>query len=89
MALSVGNTSGVVVGQIFKAQDAPRYLLGVKVVLGFTVLAIVLTVGQAVGLRWVNKKRAQRLTTEVANQGMEVFGGKEMSDWDDTFVYNL
>ena len=87
---SVGNTSGVVVGQIFKAQNAPRYLPGMRVTLGLTAVALVLTMVQTFGLHWVNKKRAQRLAVrEPTSTGSDVEPKREISDYDDTFKYTL
>lgn len=84
---SIGNTSGVVVGQVFKAQQAPRYLDGMKVTLGLTALALVLTVVQTFGLNHVNKKRQQRLEARPTT----VMGKKsrEVSDYDADFKYTL
>jgi uncharacterized membrane protein len=85
---SVGNTSGVVVGQVFKAQQAPRYLGGMKVTLGLTALALLLTLAQTYGLHHVNQKRAKRL----AERGHVAGAGEkktEVSDYDDDFKYTL
>ncbi|KAH8907947.1 high-affinity nicotinic acid transporter [Coniochaeta sp. PMI_546] len=85
---SVGNTSGVVVGQVFKAQQAPRYLGGMKITLGLTALALVLTIVQTYGLHYVNKKRQLRLEARQPTLGgMEKNG--EVSDYDDDFKYTL
>lgn len=85
---SVGNSSGVVVGQIFKAQHAPRYLRGVGVNLGFTALAMVLCSVNMFALNHVNKKRQERLANmegaPVRNEEK-----KEVSDFDVTYKYNL
>ncbi|KAH7325616.1 high-affinity nicotinic acid transporter [Stachybotrys elegans] len=87
IVFSIGNTSGVAVGQIFRAQDAPRYLFGVRVNLGMTVLAMVLCCVNMLALRYINKKRQQRL----ANQTFSATGNldHEATDYDDTFRYNL
>lgn len=87
---SIGNTSGTVVGQIFKAQNAPRYLPGMRITLGLTVVALVLTIMQTFGLHYVNKKREQRLVArEPTAIGSEVEPKREISDYDDTFKYIL
>lgn len=87
MVFSVGNSSGIVVGQIFTAQDAPQYLFGTRMTIGFTCLAMVLVVAQMLALRHVNKKRAERLEARgLESQGEEK---REISDYDDTFKYNL
>ncbi|KEY71706.1 hypothetical protein S7711_02935 [Stachybotrys chartarum IBT 7711] len=88
LVFSVGNTSGVVVGQIFRAQNAPRYLLGVRVNLGMTVLAMVLCSLNMIALRWVNKKRQDRLAAREPTADASTFT-KDVSDMDDTYKYNL
>lgn len=88
--LSIGNTSGVVVGQVFKAQNGPRYLDGVRFNLGFTSLAIFLTIGYVFALRYVNARREQRLASRgpgaTSPNGSEERG---VTDWDDDFRYSL
>ena len=87
VVFSVGNSSGLVVGQIFTAPSAPRYLNGSRIIIGFTALAMILIVGHVLALRHVNKKREQRLaagTVAVEERGKEGY-----SDYDDAFRYNL
>ncbi|CAK7221007.1 hypothetical protein SBRCBS47491_004380 [Sporothrix bragantina] len=83
--LSVGNTSGVLTGQIFTSQSAPRYLKGIKITLGFTAVAIVVSTLYACGLYYVNKKRDER----AAASGESYSDNKDISDLDDTFRYTL
>lgn len=83
--LSVGNTSGVLTGQIFTTQSAPRYLKGIKITLGFTAVAIVVGTLYAFGLHYVNRKRDER----VAANGETHSETKDISDLDDTFRYTL
>lgn len=82
---TIGNTAGVVVGQVFRDQDEPRYLHAVRIILGMTIFGMVLTTLTAFGLRHVNKKREQRL---AARGPVEVVDEKEVTDYDDTFKYN-
>lgn len=89
VVFSVGNTSGVVVGQVFKAPTAPRYLTGVRFNLGFTCLAMVLAAGNMLALQWVNKQRQKRLETREPSAVIETSAKQEVSDYDDTYVYNL
>ena len=87
VVFSVGNSSGIVVGQIFTAPSAPRYLNGSRITVGFSAFAMVLIVGHVLALRYVNKKREKKLAG-----GTDVDGerGKEgYSDYDDGFRYNL
>lgn len=54
----VGNSSGACIGFIFSAQTAPRYARGIYIAMGFSVLSIVVTIGQALALKRINAKRA-------------------------------
>jgi ABC-type Mn2+/Zn2+ transport system permease subunit len=87
VVFSVGNSSGIVVGQIFTAPSAPRYLNGSRITVGFSAFAMMLIVEHVVALRYVNKKREQRLAarTELAEERGKV----GYSDYDDAFRYNL
>lgn len=87
---SIGNSSGLVVGQIFTAQEAPRYAGGTRITLGFTGLGMALVIVNMLALHWVNKKREQRLAVREPEQS--TLGGDEkrvVCDYDDTFKYNL
>ncbi|CAF3681311.1 unnamed protein product [Rotaria sp. Silwood1] len=55
--ISVGNTGGVISGQIYRTQDAPRFILGHAVNLGFCALGVINTVILLVGLRAENRRR--------------------------------
>ena len=89
VVFSVGNSSGLVVGQIFTAPSAPRYLNGSRITIGFTALAMILIVGHVLALRHVNKKREQRLAAETVAVGERERGKEGYSDYDDAFRYNL
>lgn len=90
LAFSVGNTSGLAVGQVFRAQDEPRYLYAVRVLLGFTVLAAVMIVSYAFACNWVNKKRDEKMALrDPAVVAREAEERTEITDFDETFRYNL
>ena len=88
LVFSVGNTSGVVVGQVFKAQQAPRYLGGMKITLGLTAFALALTIIHTYGLHYVNQRRALRLAERQPTAG-GVDKNREVCDYDDDFKYTL
>ncbi|KAL2205644.1 nicotinic acid plasma membrane transporter [Sarocladium strictum] len=88
ITFSVGNSSGIVVGQIFTAQTAPRYIRGTGITMGFAGFAMLLVCINAFGLHYVNKQRAQRLA-ERTPVGSEQGDKDEICDYDDTFKYNL
>ncbi|CAF2465431.1 unnamed protein product [Rotaria sp. Silwood2] len=55
--ISVGNTGGVISGQIYRARDEPRFILGHAVNLGFCVLGLINAVILLIGLRAENRRR--------------------------------
>ncbi|CAF2216307.1 unnamed protein product [Rotaria magnacalcarata] len=55
--ISVGNIGGVISGQLYRTQDAPRFILGHTINLGFCALGLVSVVILLFGLRAENKRR--------------------------------
>ncbi|CAF1237997.1 unnamed protein product [Adineta steineri] len=55
--ISIGNCGGIISGQIYRTQDAPRFVLGHAVNLGFCVLAIICISILMIGLRLENRRR--------------------------------
>ncbi|CAF4198632.1 unnamed protein product, partial [Adineta steineri] len=64
--ISVGNCGGIISGQIYRTQDAPRFVLGHAVNLGFCVLAIICISILMIGLRLENRRR-DRMYAPVTN----------------------
>jgi hypothetical protein len=87
VVFSVGNSSGIVVGQIFTAPSAGRSLNGSRITVRFLAFAMVLIVGHVMALRYVNMKREERLAGRTGADGERVKEG--FSDYDDGFRYNL
>ncbi|KAM0269253.1 hypothetical protein ACHAQH_009802 [Verticillium albo-atrum] len=84
---SVGNSSGIVVGQIFTASSAPRYLKGAHINAGFAACGIVLVILHVLALRHVNRKREQRLAARLPTAVEQP--KSDFSDYNDAFRYNL
>ncbi|CAF3000405.1 unnamed protein product [Rotaria sp. Silwood2] len=55
--ISVGNIGGVISGQIYRTQDAPRFILGHAVNLGFCAFGLINVVILFFGLRAENRRR--------------------------------
>ncbi|CAF4624426.1 unnamed protein product, partial [Rotaria magnacalcarata] len=55
--ISVGNIGGVISGQLYRTQDAPRFILGHAVNLGFCAFGVINAVILLVGLRAENRRR--------------------------------
>lgn len=64
--ISVGSCGGAIGGQIYRAQDTPRFILGHAINLGFCALGLVVVTGVFVGLRLENRRR-DRLYGPVTN----------------------
>lgn len=88
MVLTIANTSGVAVGQIYRAQEAPRYVKGLTISLGLNVVALACVIGLMGGMWWVNKKRFEKI--QAAEQaGHPLPEQPEKGDYDVHFVYSL
>ncbi|CAF0820490.1 unnamed protein product [Adineta ricciae] len=84
--ISVGNCGGIISGQIYRTQDAPRFILGHAINLGFCVLSIICTCILMMGLRLENRRRdrvygvVQDNLMTNANTTMDVFGLGSVED---------
>ena len=81
--IGIGNFSGAIASNIFRTQDAPRYLTGVKTNLGMTCFGMVLCCSYTAALIYVNRKRAARL---AATGPVDDIG--EKGDYSDSYKYN-
>ncbi|RDW84898.1 hypothetical protein BP6252_02488 [Coleophoma cylindrospora] len=64
--LTCANTAGVAVGQVFTTDSAPRYIKGLSISLGLTVLAGLMVIILVVGMNVVNKRRETRIQEALA-----------------------
>jgi len=88
MVLTIANTAGVAVGQIYQTADAPRYIKGLTISLGLNVVALAMVVFLMGGMWWVNKKRAANI--QAANEvGRPLRPQPEKGDSDEFFVFSL
>jgi MFS family permease len=55
--LSVGNSGGAISGQIYRSQDAPRYIFGHAINLGFCGMALIGVITLLISLRLENRRR--------------------------------
>lgn len=58
--LSVGNSGGAISGQIYRSQDAPRFILGHSINLGFCIMGLITAVILYVSLGLENRRRDHR-----------------------------
>ena len=63
--------------------------MGTGITMGFAGFAMILVCGQAYALNHVNKQRAQRLAAREPSMISETGDKDVVSDYDDTFKYNL
>jgi hypothetical protein len=88
MVLTIANTAGVAVGQIYRTEDAPRYIKGLTISLGLNCVALAMVVLLMGGMWWVNKKRAAAIEKGIA-QGRPLPEQPEKGDYDVHFRYSL
>jgi MFS family permease len=66
LMLSVGNSGGAIGGQIYRSQDAPRFILGHAINLAFCILALITVIILYISLRMENRRR-DRLYGPIAS----------------------
>ncbi|EXJ78930.1 hypothetical protein A1O3_08430 [Capronia epimyces CBS 606.96] len=86
--LTLANTAGVAVGQIFTTQSGPRYIRGLSISLGLAVLALVVVLVLAASMTVVNRKRAAKLLA-AEQAGDPIEPNPELGDYDPHFKYSI
>ncbi|KAH7025161.1 major facilitator superfamily domain-containing protein [Microdochium trichocladiopsis] len=86
--LTLGNTAGVAVGQIFTTETAPQYLPGLRIALGLACFALVDVCCIMAAFTWVNKKRAAKLLA-AEQAGTPIEPDTALGDYDVHFRYCL
>lgn len=69
MVVSIGNASGLAASQIYPSRDAPRYIVGNSISLGFETLALV-----CVGLVYLLLQYRTRQKQKLISQGVQSNG---------------
>ncbi|KAL9074817.1 MAG: hypothetical protein Q9157_004229 [Trypethelium eluteriae] len=86
--IGLGNLAGAAASNFYRANDAPRYILGHGLEIGFTSLGILAAFGLVFNYRRINARRARQL----ANNEHSSFTPEELSTLGDraiTFRYTL
>ncbi|KAF1990633.1 MFS general substrate transporter [Aulographum hederae CBS 113979] len=78
----VGNSAGAAIGFIFKAQDAPRYIMGMWFALGMICLSIICTLVLAFFLRRGNAVKRRLIAEGAPDQ-------PELGDRNPHFLYHI
>ncbi|CAJ2506731.1 Uu.00g079170.m01.CDS01 [Anthostomella pinea] len=86
--LTLGNTAGVAVGQIFTSADSPRYIKGLSISMGLAAVALVMVASLMVGMHMVNKKREAKIRA-AEEAGTPLPERPEEGDYDVHFKYSL
>lgn len=86
--LCLGNTAGVAVGQIFTAQQSPRYITGLSISLGLACFALFIVLGLMGSFYWVNRKRAAKLLA-AEQAGTPIPPNPDLGDYDVHFRYSM
>ncbi|KAK7528434.1 high-affinity nicotinic acid transporter [Phyllosticta citriasiana] len=87
-ALTLGNTAGVAVGQIFTTESGPRFIKGLSISLGLAVVALAMVASLMVGMAAANRRRAAQLR-KASEAGRPIRPCPEKGDMDLHFVYGL
>ena len=88
MVLTIANTAGVAVGQIYRTESSPRYIKGLTISLGLNVVALAMVVALMGGMWWVNRRRAVAIQKGL-DEGIPLVARPEKGDYDVYFVYSL
>lgn len=86
--LTIGNTAGVAVGQIFTAQTGPRYIKGLSIALGLACLAACIVTAMMLTMLHVNRKRAARILA-AEQAGTPLPSDPTLGDYDVHFRYSI
>ncbi|PVH89419.1 high-affinity nicotinic acid transporter [Cadophora sp. DSE1049] len=84
--LTCANTAGVAVGQIFTTESGPRYIKGLSIALGLSVLAGLMVIGLVIGMNMANTRREARIQAALA-AGTPLPHEPEKGDMDVYFRY--
>ncbi len=89
LIISVGTLGGVVSGQLYSANQKPRYFLGNTIAFSFTVLQTILVLILRFVFMFINRQRS-RMNAEKIQQQIEYYGGHELvGDRHPEFRYTL
>ena len=88
MTLTIANTAGVVVGQIYTTETGPRYKKGLAISLGLASVALVAVGTLMTGMWYANKKRAQKIQAAI-DAGSPLPEEPWKGDYDVYFKYSL
>ncbi|KAL4802454.1 major facilitator superfamily domain-containing protein [Aspergillus unguis] len=86
MHIGLGNLAGAMASNFYRAQDAPRYVLGHALELGFVVVGIIAVLILRVSYTRINKKRDG---IDVSELGMDAHELAKMGDRSPLFRYML
>lgn len=87
VTLTLANTSGVVVGQIFTAKTAPRYIPGISICLAMAALGLACVIILVLGFKVVNHRR-EAVIARVAEDGQPLQPTPANGDYDVFFSYS-
>lgn len=86
--LTLANTSGVVTGQVFTADTAPRYIRGLSICMGLAALGLTLVVALVIGFKIVNRQR-ERVIAKAEQNGHPLQPRPDLGDYDVFFRYTF
>jgi len=89
--VSIGNTSGIVVSNIYRTQDAPKYKLGHGIELGIVGMGIIVVLTLAITYRLINARR-EAIVKKAGESGGLQYSDEElrkMGDKAPNFRYGI
>lgn len=87
--VSVGTLGGIIAGQIYQANQKPRYILENTIALAFILLQTVLIIILRLTFIFINRRRSRMNEEEIQKQ-IEEYGGIELAgDRHPEFRYTL
>lgn len=82
--VALGNTMGLVSSNIFRAQDAPNYILASIISAGFGAVGVVITLGLGYYMKWDNARRNREQGVNLKATDVftsELVGGHKDVNW--------
>lgn len=86
--LTLGNTAGVAVGQIFTSEQEPRCITGLSIAMGLAAVALAMVASLMIGMHSANKRRAAKIRA-AEESGQPLLQEPEKGDKDVYLKFSL
>ncbi|OJJ95074.1 hypothetical protein ASPACDRAFT_36930 [Aspergillus aculeatus ATCC 16872] len=85
MYIGIGNFAGAMASHFYRTQDAPRYILGHSLELGFALMGVICVIGMRVAYQRINARRVDKLVALRPEYTVDEL--RAMGDKSPTFRY--